>query len=84
MPFIVIYREAAIVRRSGKLFVWKTFDIPVTYLQRISLFIKAACSGQVYCQVYIARQLLIYLLTIFHWQQTTSKIMVVNSAGNLL
>lgn len=58
MPFIVIYREAAIVRRSGKLFVWKSFDIPVKYLWRISLFIKAACcrpgilSG-IYCSTII-------------------------------
>ena len=50
MPFILIYREVAIVRRSGKLFVWKTFDIPVTYLQRISLFI--ILSG-IYCSTIV-------------------------------
>ena len=43
MLFILIYREVAIVRRSGKLFLWKTVDISVKYLWRISLFIKALC-----------------------------------------
>ena len=54
MPFILIYREAAIVRCSGKLFVWKILDVFVKYLWRSSLFIKAACCrpdilSRIYC-----------------------------------
>ena len=52
--------------------------------EEFHFLLKLYVAGQIYCQVHIAWQLLIYLLTIFYCQQTTSKIMLGNAAGNLL